>query len=341
MNFLRSGFLLFFLFVPNALFAEPGHYILALSKAEKKLFVLDYRTLDLTTKIPVGEDPHEIVISLDGSRAFVSNPQMNASGHEINVIDLTNLKAEKSVDTRPFYIPHGMVLRSDSLWYTAQGSKSVVLYNTSKNEPQQVFGTGQDFTHLIWLSKDGNKFCTTNVESGTVSVFERKEIPPYLPPTGVLPANAKPRVEWRQTLIDAGFGCEGFDVSEDETELWTARPDGEIVIIDLLKKKIKSKIDTKVHGLHRLKFTTDGKTVCAVSVKTGDILFFDRSAKKLQQTIRTGHGAGIYMDPNGSRMFISCTPDNFIAVFDLRTKTEIRRIEIGRPDAVTSVITRR
>ena len=33
-----------------------------------------------------------------------------------------------------------------------------------------------------------------------------------------------------------------------------------------------------------------------------------------------GHGAaGILMDPDGARAFISCGPDNYVAVLDLKT----------------------
>ena len=51
-----------------------------------------------------------------------------------------------------------------------------------------------------------------------------------------------------------------------------------------------------------------------------------------------GQGAGIYMDKESNRMFISCTPNNYVVVMDLATKKEIKRISIGRPDGITSVI---
>ncbi|WP_447642764.1 MULTISPECIES: YncE family protein [Chitinophagaceae] len=129
-------------------------------------------------------------------------------GHEIDVVDLKQPRVEKKIDTRPFYIPHGLVFKDDRLWFTAQGSKVVGVYNVKDDKVVQVLGTGQDFTHLIYLTPDSKSFYTTNVESSTISIFENKEIPPYMPPTGVLPMNAKPRVEWRQTLISVSTGSE-------------------------------------------------------------------------------------------------------------------------------------
>ena len=328
--------LILFCFTVSAL-AQKKSYILALSKAEKKMAVYDFETLDSITSVDVSEDPHEIMVRAEARTAFISHPVMNGSGHLITQVNLENLKTEKVIDTRPFYIPHGLAYHSDRLWYTAQGSKSVVVYDTKSGKTQEVFGTGQDFTHLIYLKKDGSGFFTTNVESGTVSIYEKTKLPPYMPPTGVLPANAKDRLEWRQTLVDAGIGAEGFDVTKDETELWTARPDGFAVAIDLSGRKVSALIDTKVLGLHRLKITPDGKTVCIVSVKTGDLLFLDRNTHKIEQKLHIGRGAGIFID-NKNRMFISCTPDNFISVIDLVTRKEIRKIKIGRPDGVNAIV---
>ncbi len=261
---------------------------------------------------------------------------MNAGGHEINVINLQTLEPEQSIDTRPFTIPHGLVFRNDSLWFTAQGSKNVVIYDIKGNKAVQALGTGQDFTHLIYLNNSGKTFYTTNVESGTLSIYENKEIPPYMPPTGVQPPNVKPRNDWRQTLLDVGLGAEGFDVSPDENELWAARPDGMLVIVDLEKKEVKQEIKTSVQGLHRLKITPDGKTVCIVSVKTGDLIFYNRETFQLEKKMHIGQGAGIYID-NDNRMFISCTPNNYISVIDLKTRIEIKRLPIERPDGITSV----
>lgn len=301
------------------------------------MVVLDYKSLNTVTKVSVREDPHEIVTTPDGSLAYISHPVMNGNGHEIDIVDLKTMISGNVIDTRPFYIPHGLVYVNEMLWFTAQGSKSVAVFDPKENKVTQVFGTGQDFTHLLHVNSEANSFYTTNVESGTVSIYKKKDLPPYMPPTGVLPPNAKPRVEWRQTLVNVGPGCEGFDVTSDEKELWTARPDGMIIIVDLVREKVKAEIDIKIQGLHRLKITPDGKTVCVVSVKTGDLLYYNRATHMLEQKDNIGQGAGIFMDRESNRMFISCTPNNEVVVIDLATRKEIKRIAIGRPDGITSV----
>ncbi|MCS3529504.1 YncE family protein [Chryseobacterium sp. JUb7] len=324
-------------FISNFIFGQT-QYILALSKADHKMVVLDYNSLKIITRIPVGEDPHEVTTSDDGSIAYVANTA-GGTAHEINVIDLRNLKPLKNIDTRPLYGSHGLAYLKDKLWFTAQGSKAVGRYDVKENQLEWSMGTGQNTTHLLYVTPDAEHFYTTNTDSGTVSIFDHVLLQPTVPPTGILPPNAKPRWDWVQTLIPVGTGAEGFDVSADGKELWTARPDGHIIVIDLEKRKIKNDIDTKVLGLHRLKFTPDGKSVCIVSVKTGELLFYDVSTEKEIKRINAGQGAAMFMDRGKNRLFMSCTPNHFVAVIDLNTMEVINKLDIGgRPDGLAMAI---
>lgn len=52
-----------------------------------------------------------------------------------------------------------------------------------------------------------------------------------------------------------------------------------------------------------------------------------------------GQGAGIFMDAPSNRMLISCTPNNFISIIDLTTRKGVKKINIERPDGITSTTT--
>lgn len=143
-------------------------------------------------------------------------------------------------------------------------------------------------------------------------------------------------MEWLQTVIPVSRGSEGFDVSPNGRELWTAASeDGSIAIIDIAAKKETDKIDAKAIGANRLKFTPDGKRVLVSTLRTGDLFIFDALTHKELKRINIGHGgAGILMDNDGSRAFIGCTPDNYIAIVDLRTLEVTGHIELGGPDGL-------
>lgn len=186
----------------------PKRALLIVSKTSHTLAVVDPASLKVLGRVPVGEDPHEVVASLDGKTAYVSNTEFGRA-HELNVIDVVAQKALPNVDT------------------------------------------------------------------GTVSILENVLLQPTVPPTGVLPPNAKAQLNWLQTLVPVAENSEGFDMSPDDKELWAASPTGAFTVVDLTAKA------------------------------------------------------------EGNRVFVSCTPDNDVAVIDLKTLEVTGHIDVGgRPDGL-------
>lgn len=307
-------------------------WLLAISKSDHTLAMVDPGSLQVAARFPVGPDPHEVAVSADGRTAYVSNTGAGLF-HQIDVIDLEARKVLPSIDTGPFLGPHGLAYVEGKLWFTAQGAKAVARYDPETRRVDWTIGTGQDVTHMIHVSQDARRISTTNVDSGTVSLLEFQELPQRIPPSGVVPAVARPRMEWVQTLVPSEKGAEGFDVSPDGRELWAATPRGAVRIIDLVAKAPAATIEAHVPGLHRLKFTPDGRRVLVVSIRTGDLLVYDAKSRQEVKRLRIGHGAGMMIDAAGNRAYISCTPDNYISVIDLGSLEEVARIDAGaRPD---------
>jgi DNA-binding beta-propeller fold protein YncE len=313
----------------------PVRTLLALSKADHVLAIIDPVTLKIIGRVPVGSDPHEVTSSSDGRTAFVTN-YGGGSYHELDVIDLIAQKPLASIDTRPLMGPHGITFVDGKVWFTAEGSKSVGRYDPQKNEIDWCMGTGQNRTHMIYVTADGKNIFTTNVSSGTVSILADSLVQPGLPPGGFAPPGAKPHLEWIQTVIPVSKGCEGFDVSPDGRQIWTvASEDGSIAIIDIASRNVTGKIDAKIVGANRLKFTPDGKRVLISSLRTGDLFVYDVITRNQLKRLNIGHGgAGILMDDDGSRAFVGCTPDNFVAVINLKTLEVTGHILLGGPDGL-------
>jgi DNA-binding beta-propeller fold protein YncE len=188
-------------------------------------------------------------------------------------------------------------------------------------------GTGQDRTHMIYVTAGGKKIYTTNISSGTVSILSDT----LIQPGRMAASNAKPREDWVQTVVPTARGSEGFDVSPKGNELWTASSeDGTISIIDLATKKPAAKIDAKVLGANRLKFTPDGNQVFISSLQTGELTIYDAKSHKEVKRLKIGTGAaGILMDPDASRAFVACSANNYIAIIDLKTLEVTGRLEVG------------
>lgn len=310
----------------------PARALLALSKSDHILAIIDPVTLKVIARVPVGSDPHEVIASSDGKTAYVTI-YGGGSLHELSVIDLVAQKALPSVDTQPLNGPHGITFVGGKVWFSAEGAKAVGRYDPASGKLDWSMGTGQDRTHMIYVTPDEKRVYTTNVSSATVSILMDSLIRPTSGPNGFTPPA---RRNWVQTVIPVAKGSEGFDVSPDGRELWTAgAEDGNISIIDITSKKLAATLDAKVQGANRLAFTPDGKRVLVTSLRTGDLFVFDAASRKQIAKINTGRGAaGILVDTDGSRAFIGCTADNYVAIVNLKTLKVSGHIDVPGADGL-------
>jgi YVTN family beta-propeller protein len=336
-------------FASTMLCAQNGA-LLSLSKHDHTLAIVDPATLQVIARVPVGNDPHEVIASSDGKTAYVSNygfGQFNT----LAVIDLVGQKQLPSIDLGALRGPHGLAFAGDKVWFTAEVAKAIGRYDPATQKIDWILGTGQNRTHMVYVSPDLKWIATTNVNSGTVSIIEKTEgrpgPPPGPPPPGAPagapngpppgPPLAYPGGDWNETVIPVGAGSEGFDVSPDGKELWTAdAQDGHISIIDIAKKQVVQTLDVKAVGANRLKFTPDGKLVLVSSLRAPDVFVIDTATHSVVKHIPVGHGAaGILMQPGGSRAFVACSPDNYVAVIDLKTLEVTGHINTGgEPDGL-------
>lgn len=328
--------------------------LLVLSKRDHTLSIVDPASLRVIGKSPSGDDPHEVAASPDGRTAYISNYGFGQF-HTITVIDLVNHTQEKTIDLSPLRGPHGLMFSEGELWFTAEVNKCIGRYDPATGKVDWILGTGQNRTHMLYVLPGAKRIVTTNVNAGTVSILDFEEAKggppggPGMPPPAGAPgppqgfpqgAILPPGGDWNPTVVPVGSRDEGFDVSPDGKEAWTANSgDGTVSIIDLDAKRVTATLAVDVKSANRLKFTPDGKHVLVSMLGNGDLVVIDVASHQVEKRIPIGHGAaGIEMQPDGTRAYVACTPDNYVAVIDLKTLEVVGHVDAGgNPDGLAWV----
>jgi len=308
--------------------STPQATLLILSKSALTLSIVDPSSLKVIASMPSGPDPHEVIASSDGKFAFVSNYGGGAY-NTLTVVDLVAQKTIGPVDLGALRGPHGLTFVGGKVWFTAEAAKVVGSYDPASKKIDWVMGTGQNRTHMLYVSEDLKWIVTSNVSSATMTFIDQH--------------NAGPRADWDETVVPVGKGAEGFDVTPNGKELWAANAqDGTISVIDLGTRKVVQTLAANVMGANRLKFTPDGKLALVSSLRDADLAIFDVSGRRELKRVKIGHGAaGIEMQPDGSRAFVACTPDGYVVVVDLKSLEVSGHIDAGKqPDGMAWAVQR-
>jgi YVTN family beta-propeller protein len=300
-----------------ALFAAdtPSPALLVLNKTEGSLSIIDPASRKTIATIPTGQSPHELAVSGDGKLAFAANYGAQTPGSTISVIDLVGQRELRRVDLGTLRKPHGLAFAGGKLYFTAELNKLIGRYDPALNQIDWLLGTGQNTTHMVLVSKDGNTIFTANIGSNTISVIEKA------PGAG----------GWNQTVIPVGKGPEALDLSPDGKELWTAHSgDGGVSILDIAAKKVTGTFSVGTARSNRLKFRPDGKRVLISDLAGGELVVLDAASHQPVKRLRLGQGPeGILIVPDGSIAYVAMSGENRLDMVDLKTLTVTGAVPTG------------
>jgi YVTN family beta-propeller protein len=320
----------------------PSPALLILEKSDNTLAIVDPAGLKILARVPVGQDPHEVVASSDGKLAYISNyGGLDSALNTISVVDLITQKPLAPINLGALHSAHGLAFAGGELYFTAETNKVIGRYDPASQKIDWVLGTGQDRTHMVEVSGSLDYIFTSNVSSGTISIIEQVTLANagYGPPPGGA------RKTWHVTSIPSGRGSEGFDVSPDGTEIWAANAqDGTVTVIDVASKTASQTFPISVKGANRLRFTHDGKRALVSGLGGGpgsngagpNLVVLDVAThKEIKQFELGGGSAGILITPDGSRAFVAVSAKDKVAVIDLKNLEVTGQIPTGKqPDGL-------
>ena len=311
------------LFAASMVVASTPARLLVLNKSEASAAIVDPVSLKVVGRVPVGEGPHEVVVSADGKLAVVANYGAQRPGNSLSIIDIDVAKEIRRHDLGALTRPHGMQLNHGKVYFTSETTRSVARYDIASDKVDWLMGTGASTSHMLVVSSDGKRLYTSNIGSNDVTAM-RLDGPP----------NSAAIMQ-----IKVGGQPEAIDLSPDGTELWVGHNgDGGISIIDTATNAVKETIKAGVQ-LNRVKFSPDGKRVVASDPRggaTGELIVIDAAARKVVLRIdMPGRPLGIQFTPDGKQAYVARSQAKRVDVIDMDKLVVMASIETGdAPDGL-------
>src|SRR5258707_8673343 len=181
----RSLLLVFIMLSASAVLPEtksapaPGGLLVVANQKEHTLLVVDPENRRELSKISVGVNGHEVIVSRDGRFAYVpiygnsGVGKPGTDGSTIDVIDLQERKLVATIDLGKPLRPHRAEVGPDGLLYvTAELANAVDVIDPATRKVLAEIPTGEPQSHMLVLSHDGRRGYTANVSAGSVSVLD-------------------------------------------------------------------------------------------------------------------------------------------------------------------------
>jgi YVTN family beta-propeller protein len=259
-----------------------------------------------------GRDPHEIAVSPDGRQAAVVS--YGASG--IDVFDIASRRKLRTIDLSPNAGPHGIVWLPDGrLVVTTERSRSVALVDARRGDAVTTIPTGQEGTHMVAVTPDGQRAFTANIGAGTVSVLDL--------------ASAR-----KLRDVPVGGRPEGIALTPDGRTLWVADlAGGRVQAFDAARFEKLAEVATGPVPI-RVLASPDGRWIVTSNNGDGTLSVIDAAARRFVRTVRVSgmreaRQVTIMFSRDGRRLYVAETGRDTVAEVSFEDGAVLRRLPAG------------
>ena len=212
--------------------AAPAEPVLLVSQKAAKTVAWYTLRGELLAEAAVSDHPHEIVLSPDGARLYVTDngvmqiENAGEGGNKVSIIDVPGRTKAGEIDLGQWRRPHGIDLCADgTLLVTSESPDQLLVIDTAARAIRQEYPTGGETPHIVRCSRDAKFAFVSNARSGTVAKIDL--------------ASGEPK------LVETGARPEGSTLSKDGSKLYVAHRDADkIVIVDTAEWSVLGEIAT-------------------------------------------------------------------------------------------------
>jgi len=311
-----------------ATLAQNATYLI-LQKAESSLGFYTPSGQHLAS-VPVGEHPHEFVISTDGRYAYTTdNGSMlletpGQGGNTISIVDLVNRKKAGEIQLGHFRRPHGIDLdrKTGHLAISCELPDRLLIVDPVNRKVLRDYDTQGKTSHMVTLGPGAVWAFVSNSTSNNVAAVQLDSRKVKLIPTTRRP--------------------EGSVLSKDGSTLYVATRDG-ISVIDTGAQTEKGRIPTG-KGPNRIGLAQDDRYLVYSLIDENKVEVADPKTRKvLGQVALAGRPVSLTISRDGRYAFASAQDDDtvyVISIADRKLAREFKTKKGSGPDPVQEVVLR-
>jgi DNA-binding beta-propeller fold protein YncE len=306
---------------PSSTASDPrSGFVLVANQQSASASLIDLST-DTAKVIPVGNGPHEAVISPSGAIGIVTVYGIAGQpGNELAVIDIKTGTVTKKISLGQYTRPHGaMFMPGDEsrMVVTSETTGFITIVNLIDGKVEHAIATEAQGSHMVALTGKGDRAFTSNITGGSVSELN-------------LTSKAHVRV------IPVSPRTEGIAVTPDGAFVWagSSSANGTVKIIDT-ETGIITKTLSGFTFPYRLAISNDGKIAIIPDPQGNKIHVADVAKQEVIWSLEMGSPRGVNISPDGKSAFVTLATDEAMGIVDLETRKLTRQIKVEKsPDGV-------
>lgn len=270
----------------------------------KSISVIDCYTFEVEKEIILEENIHPHHFCIDQEKDLMYIPSSSDG-----VIYILDLKTDKLIDT----VSAGgnlsqIALCNDELFIANEDSDSIYILNRESLTPVGVIGL--DYTpHGLDFDKESNKLYISCINSIICVDVISKQI---------------------QSQIKLDSKAWHIKLNKHNNEIYISTLDGNVVIVDLKKMKIKKVLNDFLLPLE-MKFDYKNKKVYVADLGYKNIKILESNTGKYIGNINVdGIPQGLEVSEDGKFLFVSDTQNNSIKVYNCISCQLVKDIKVGK-----------
>jgi len=315
--------------------------LVVLNKSDDTASLIDPGTREVVRTVRVGNAPHEVAISPDGTTAVVGNyGDREAPGTTLTVFRIDSDAPARTIELEGYRRPHGMRFLSDGrrVLVTAELEDKLLVVDLDTGRVERAYDTGHRGSHMVALTADERWAVTANIGDGTATLIDLEG-------------------EHANVSVETGRGAEGVAMRPGANEAWvTNRSADTVSVIDMERQRVVADFDCAIFPI-RITFTPDGSRALVSCAQSGAVAVVDADERRIVRRIemksksveqqerdkrlfgsrfgRSPVPVGILVEPGGQRAYVANTNSDVVTIVDLETfEIEGRLVAGSEPDGL-------